>query len=103
MEETWKTVERLREWLDAESPLAPDVARIMRVLKITEEAGEVAEAMHGMLAANPRKGASHTEDDVRKELCDVILTSMVALASFTPDAAGVFDERLRQIADRSLS
>ncbi|WP_433856630.1 MazG-like family protein [Streptomyces kronopolitis] len=102
MEETWKTVERLREWLDAESPLAPDATRIMRVLKITEEAGEVAEAMHGMLGSNPRKGKSHTEEDVRKELCDVILTSMVALASFTPDAAGVFDERLRHIADRSL-
>ena len=34
MDETWKTVERLREWLDAESALAPDVTRILRVLKI---------------------------------------------------------------------
>lgn len=103
MQETWDTVERLVEWLDAESTISPDVARLLRVLKITEEAGEVAEAVHGVTGSNPRKGNSHTWDDVQSELCDVILTSMVALQTITPDAAKVFEERLAHVAERSLS
>ncbi len=102
MQETWDTVQRLVEWLDAESTVPPDVARLLRVLKISEEAGEVAEAVHGATGANPRKGNSHTWDDVQAELCDVILTGMVALRTITPDAARVFEERLAHVAERSL-
>ncbi|MGY0059704.1 MazG-like family protein [Streptomyces sp. LZ34] len=103
MEETWETVRRLVAWLDAESrPMAPEVARLLRVLKISEEAGEVAEAVHGVMGGNPRKGASHTWADVERELCDVILTAMVALASLTPDARKRFEEHVSYVADRSL-
>ncbi|MEU1667237.1 MazG-like family protein [Streptomyces sparsogenes] len=102
-EQTWDTVRRLVAWLDAESrPMSPEVARLLRVLKISEEAGEVAEAVHGALGGNPRKGASHTWADVERELCDVILTAMVALASLTPDARKVFEEHVSYVADRSL-
>ncbi|MEH0579162.1 MULTISPECIES: MazG-like family protein [Streptomyces] len=100
---TWDLVERLRDWLDAESPVTGDMAKTMRVLKIGEEFGEVAEALHGAMAANPRKGASHTWDDVYKELCDVTITSLIALASLTPDARKLFDARLQHIAERSLT
>jgi NTP pyrophosphatase (non-canonical NTP hydrolase) len=79
------------------------MARAMRVLKIGEEFGEVAEALHGAMHANPRKGESHSWDDVYKELCDVTITALIALASLTPDAAKFFDERLQHIADRSLT
>ncbi|ARF56015.1 MazG-like family protein [Streptomyces gilvosporeus] len=104
MEDTaWDTVGRLVEWLDTESGVSPDLARVLRVLKITEEAGEVAEAIHGVSGSNPRKGNSHTWQDVEKELCDVILTSMVALKTITPDADKVFAERLAHVAERSLS
>lgn len=97
----WDGVERLRDWLDAEaSPAAAGDVKLLRVLKIGEEFGEVAEAVHGALGANPRKGASHTWDDVHKELCDVIVTSMVALASCTPDAQKLLEERLRHLVDR---
>jgi NTP pyrophosphatase (non-canonical NTP hydrolase) len=101
--ETWALVNRLRDWLDEQSPVSGDLAKAMRVLKIGEEFGEVAEALHGAMKANPRKGASHTWDDVRKELCDVAITSLIALASLTPDAQKIFDERLQHIADRSLT
>lgn len=100
---TWDTVDRLRDWLDDESPASGDNAKLLRVLKIGEEFGEVAEAMHGAMAANPRKGASHTWEDVHKELCDVTITALIALASLTPDARKLFDDRLQQIADRSLT
>ena len=102
MDTTWDTIDKLVTWLDDESPTSPEVARLLRVLKITEEAGEVAEAVHGVTGGNPRKGASHTWEDVQKELCDVILTSMVALKTLTPDAEKVFTERLNHVADRSL-
>nr|WP_189132536.1 MazG-like family protein [Wenjunlia tyrosinilytica] len=99
----WGTIDRLVGWLDSESPVAPEVARLLRVLKINGEAGEVAEAVHGVMGSNPRKGASHTWEDVQEELCDVILTAMVALATLTPDAQKVFEERLSHIAERSLT
>lgn len=103
MEHLWPTIDRLVQWLDTETETTPEVARLLRVLKISEEAGEVAEAIHGVSRANPRKGASHTWEDVQKELCDVILTSMVALRTITPDAEKVFAERLDHIAERSLT
>nr|WP_280672004.1 MazG-like family protein [Kitasatospora sp. MAP12-44] len=66
----------------------------LQVVKIQEEAGEVAEALIGVLGANPRKGYSHTMKDLQSELCDVIVTAMVALRETTPDAASVLSEHL---------
>ncbi len=101
--ETWATITRLVEWLDNDSaPTSDEMRRVLRVLKIQEEAGEVAEAVHGAMGANPRKGASHTWADVEKELCDVILTGMVALTTLTPDAPRVFADHLDRVATRSL-
>lgn len=97
---TWTRVEQLRSWLDDNAaPAAAGDVRLWRVLKI----GEVAEAMHGATGANPRKGVSHTWDDVHKELCDIIVTSMVALLTCTPDAAKQLDDRLQHLVDRVVS
>ncbi|MET7640352.1 MazG-like family protein [Streptomyces sp. NPDC005438] len=98
----WNTVDRLVRWLDEESDTAPEMARLLRILKITEEAGEVAEAVHGANGYNPRKGASHSWEDVQAELCDVILSAMVALRTLTPDAERLFSAHLSQVATRSL-
>ncbi|RKN11395.1 MazG-like family protein [Streptomyces radicis] len=99
---TWTTIARLVEWLDAHNTNSPELTRLLRVLKIQEEAGEVAEAIHGAMGSNPRKGASHTWGDVEKELCDVILASMVSLATINPDARKVFEYHLNRVAERSL-
>ncbi|GAA3146135.1 MazG-like family protein [Streptomyces rameus] len=100
---TWEQVGRLREWLDQEAAeAAPADVRLLRVLKIGEEFGEVSEAVHGALGANPRKGHSHTWEDVQKELADVIVTAMVALATITPDARQTFEDRLDALVDRVL-
>ncbi|WP_181786956.1 MazG-like family protein [Streptomyces phytophilus] len=101
MDETWKTIERLCDWLDAESPVQGRTERLMRILKIGEEYGEVAGALRGLLGAHPGKGKTHTIDDLCDELGDVIVTSMVALVSVADDAREVFDTRLREIAHRS--
>ena len=99
---TWETVRRLVEWLDAHSAGGPEARSLLRVLKLSEEVGEVSEALIGVLGQNPRKGVTHTWADVHDELCDVILSAMVALATLTPDAAAVFAARLAVVAGRSL-
>ncbi|MEU9337940.1 MazG-like family protein [Streptomyces sp. NPDC048290] len=80
-------VNLIREWLDAEAGQGGDRDKqmMLRVLKITEEAGEVAEALHGALGGNPRKGHSHTWEDVEKELVDVAVTTLVALSTLNPE------------------
>ncbi|MHB9861229.1 MazG-like family protein [Streptomyces sp. YIM S03343] len=101
MVDTWQQVDTIRKWLDDEAEVAGSAdVRLLRVLKIGEEYGEVAEALHGALGANPRKGHSHTWPDVQKELVDVIVTSMVALATIAPDAGHVFQERLDALVAR---
>ncbi|WP_322942247.1 MazG-like family protein [Actinacidiphila yeochonensis] len=103
-EETWTTISRLVRWLDEKDNAATtEQVRLLRLFKLQEEVGEVAQATMGAVAANPRKGASHTWEDVQHELCDVILTGMVALRTLTPDAGKVFQERLGVVAERSLS
>lgn len=101
---SWDTIGDLVGWLDDKSPAHGDTATLLRVLKLSEEVGEVAEAVHGAMGANPRKGVSAGGwADVETELCDVIVTAMVALRSLTPDAQKLFDDRLRMIAERSLT
>ncbi|WP_052849628.1 MazG-like family protein [Streptomyces avicenniae] len=98
----WETVGRLVAWLDAHDPTSPEVSRLLRLYKIAEEAGEVAEAVQGVMGTNPRKGHSHSWGDVEDEVCDVIVSAMVALASITPDAGAVFARRLGAVAGRVL-
>ncbi|MFJ6014432.1 hypothetical protein [Streptomyces sp. NPDC092952] len=94
--DSWGYVTRLRKWLDSDAaPTSVEDARLLRVLKISEELGEVAEALHGALGANPRKGASHGWNDVAKELADVIVTAAVALDSVSGDGAAVVEHQLQ--------
>jgi NTP pyrophosphatase (non-canonical NTP hydrolase) len=89
-------------WLDANRTLPPETEKLLRIMKLTEETGEVTQAVTGTLGQNPRKGVTHTWDDVQAELCDVMFTAMVALATLTPDAREVFNSHLARVADRSL-
>ncbi|MEV7214106.1 MazG-like family protein [Kitasatospora cineracea] len=81
--------------------LSPGEVQLLRILKITEEAGEVAQAVTGTLGGNPRKGRSHTWQDVQSELADVIVTAMVALHSVSGDGEAVLAERLRELTERA--
>ncbi|MEU7566331.1 MazG-like family protein [Streptomyces fradiae] len=85
----------------APGPGSPERTALLRILKLSEEVGEVAEAVIGAYGHNPRKGASHTWDDVRAELCDVIITAMIALRTLTPDAPAVFATHLTHVHTRS--
>lgn len=75
-----------------------------RVLKISEEAGEAASALIGMVGQNPRKGVTHSRADVAGELCDVVLTAIVALASVEPDTwADTLADHLHRITARTIN
>ncbi|MFI2409774.1 MazG-like family protein [Streptomyces sp. NPDC018947] len=99
----WTTVDALWERLEADQPVGGREGLLLGVLKLSEEVGEVAEAVIGATGQNPRKGLSHTWDDVEAELCDVAITAMVALRMLTPEAREVFDRHLARVAARSPS
>jgi NTP pyrophosphatase (non-canonical NTP hydrolase) len=99
----WESIDELQDWLARAQPARPpQETLLLRMLKLSEEVGEVAEAVIGATGQNPRKGTSHTWDDVRSELCDVIITAAVALRTLSPDAREVFAAHLTRVTDRSL-
>ncbi|WP_134655461.1 MULTISPECIES: MazG-like family protein [Streptomyces] len=96
----WTTIDDLWKWLEADQPVRGREGLLLRMLKLSEEVGEVAEAVIGATGQNPRKGVTHTWDDVRAELCDVAITALVALRTLTPEAREVFGRHLARVADR---
>src|SRR5688500_15488338 len=68
--------------IDATYPAALDAEahRWRRCAKVSEECGEVTEALLGLAGENPRKGVTHSVGDVRKELLDVALAALGAVA-----------------------
>lgn len=99
----WTTIHRLVDWLDRQNGRSPHETT-MRLLKLVEEAGEVAQAYIGTIGQNPRKGVTHTAADVADELCDVIITAAVALATIAPDSPdGILAAKLTRVAERSLT
>ncbi|MFD5327612.1 MazG-like family protein [Streptomyces sp. NPDC127092] len=101
-QDPWPTIARLHAWLTAHQKLPRSEEILLRVLKLSEEVGEAAQAVIGATGQNPRKGTSHTWQDVEAELCDVVITAMVALRTLTPDAAEVFARHVDRVAARSL-
>jgi NTP pyrophosphatase (non-canonical NTP hydrolase) len=75
-----------------------DVPVEIRLLKLTEEIGEVADAFLGVRGLNSRKGVCHTRDDLLDELSDVIITAAVAMLGIAGDA-----EQARCHLDRRLA
>ena len=110
-EDVWDAIDRLHDWLDAgrtregrENAGRTHDDReelLLRILKLSEEVGEVARAVIGATGQNPRKGTTHTWDDVRSELCDVAVTALMALRTLTPDAREVFAEHLAKVSRRA--
>lgn len=90
----------LVKWLDNANDRHSDHEVSMRLLKVTEEAGEVAQAYIGYVGQNPRKGITHRADDVASELCDVIVTAMVALRSFSDSPEIKLNEHINGLINR---
>ncbi|MFC5219141.1 MazG-like family protein [Streptomyces coerulescens] len=98
----WTSIDALLTWLDTDQPVDGREGVLLRILKLSEEVGEVAEAVIGATGQNPRKGVTHTWEDVQGELCDVVITALVALRTLTPDTREVFARHLERVTKRSL-
>ncbi|SEC32821.1 MazG-like family protein [Streptomyces sp. PAN_FS17] len=98
----WAAIDALWTWLDTDQPIGGREGMVLRMLKLSEEVGEVAQAVIGATGQNPRKGVTHTWEDVQGELCDVVITALVALRTLTPDTREVFDRHLERVTKRSL-
>ncbi|MFF5718058.1 MazG-like family protein [Streptomyces buecherae] len=97
----WEAARAAVAWLDAANATrdrAEETA--LRLLKLTEETGEVMNAYTGLTGHNPRKGVTHARADVAAELCDVILTAAVVLHEFSDDPAGTLDAHVRGVTER---
>ena len=73
---------------------------LWRLLKVQEEAGEVAQGLIGYVGANKRKGYTHSEEDVAKELADVVITAMVALHDWVPSPELFMKDHLQGLLER---
>jgi len=90
-------------WLDGANPAGAHEDS-MRVLKLVEEAGEAAATYIGMVGQNPRKGITHSLDDLLGELADVAITALSAIEHFTGDTETTRETvaaKLRRIVARS--
>jgi len=81
-----------------------DVLVETRILKLTEEVGEAAEAFIGLRGLNSRKGLCRTRDDLLAELADVIITAAVAMTGVTEgnveEARNHLERRLAAVTSR---
>jgi NTP pyrophosphatase (non-canonical NTP hydrolase) len=84
--DVYAAVAAVANWLDEHNGAGPAELG-MRLLKVTEEAGEAAAAWIGATGQNPRKGITHTYADVAAELADVAFTALVAITSLGHDPA----------------
>ncbi|GGJ11602.1 MazG-like family protein [Streptomyces brasiliensis] len=98
----WTSIDELWAWLEENRRQGDPEAVLLRVLKLSEEVGEVAQAVIGATGQNPRKGVTHEWEDVQAELCDVVITALVALRTLTPDVREVFTRHLTRVTERSL-
>ena len=76
----------------------------VRLLKLTEEVGEVAEAFLGVHGLNKRKGVCRSREDLLDELADVIITAAVAMRGVAGDAdeaRGHLERRLAVVTERA--
>lgn len=89
-DKVWDAARRWREFLDEQNGTDP-LEITCRIMKITEEAGEAAQAWIGVLGQNPRKGVTHSTEDVVGELADVVFTALVAIASLGADPRAAVD------------
>jgi NTP pyrophosphatase (non-canonical NTP hydrolase) len=93
----WEQVRRLHDYHG-------DVPAEVRLLKLTEEVGEAAEALIGMRGLNSRKGICRTRDDLLAELADVIITAAVAMSGIAGDvdeARSHLERRLAIVSGRA--
>lgn len=80
MYDTARQLAELSRWIDDSNTHRDPEARTWgRIAKLAEETGEVVAAYIGATGQNPRKGVTHTDQEVVNELLDVAVTALAAV------------------------
>ncbi len=85
---TGRLLYALSGWIDGYPPNRerdPEALLYHRVCKVTEECGEAVAALIAATGQNPRKGRSATLAGVEKELLDVAVAALAAIAHLHAD------------------
>lgn len=69
----------------------PEAATGIRMMKLAEEIGESIGGWLGVSGANPRKGYTHTRDEVKTELLDTAVTALAAWEHLDGNRGAVMD------------
>jgi NTP pyrophosphatase (non-canonical NTP hydrolase) len=104
--DTAREIAAISEWLDGSYPedLDPETLRWRRCAKVCEEAGEVIQAIGGVSGENPRKGVTHTVDDLIGELLDVAVAALGAVEHLTGARGRSLDlmsDKVRYVINRA--
>ncbi|OJX93824.1 MAG: hypothetical protein BGO96_10060 [Micrococcales bacterium 73-15] len=95
----------LSRWIDTPNAHRdPEAQAWSRIAKVSEENGEVVAAFIGAIGQNPRKGVTHTREDVVEELLDVALTALAAvehLRGHDGAALDLLNDKLDRVAARA--
>lgn len=78
------------------SRLGPQV----RLMKVSEEAGEAMSAYIGVVGANRRKGFYADGGHVAAELADVVIAAMIAMHDWTDNPERFLKEHLQALKQR---
>lgn len=92
-------VKQCTDWLNEYNVVTQEELGL-RILKVQEEAGEAATAWIGYVGQNPRKGRTHTKEQVENELVDVAVTALVALQSISGSAHARVNTRMCAVLQR---
>ena len=102
-----KQVAAISSWIDTSDSyvgLDPEAHLWRRTMKLVGEAGEVQDALGGMLGENPRKGVTHTQYDLIGELLDVAIAALGAVEHITGntgDSEALLAEKIRKVVERA--
>jgi NTP pyrophosphatase (non-canonical NTP hydrolase) len=96
----------LSRWIDASNNSRDREALLWgRISKIGEEFGEAIQALIGYTGQNPRKGFTHSRDDVQEELLDVAVTALGAVEHLRGNdgrALAELDDKIRRVHARAM-
>jgi NTP pyrophosphatase (non-canonical NTP hydrolase) len=98
-QDLFEVAQTAARWLDQHNGQSRHETQC-RILKLSEETGEVAKAWIGATGQNPRKGVTHTYTDVADELADVCMSSLVAIHSIGFDPADVMARLMTKVVAR---
>lgn len=95
----WDDIERLSEFFIARFGKGK-LGRLEQISQLTSEMGEVHDANCGVNGSNPRKGVTHTDEDVARELADVAGTALISMFFFSDNPRELFDQAVTKFITR---